>query len=96
MAKELYTNTELIDTLILDCNEAVKAVASGQMIQWCKLMYEMVIKLSNLKKGIQNDLANREQTITALTQQLRAVGVDIQTIDISEITQEKEGATDGE
>lgn len=96
MAKELYTNTELIDTLIMDCNEAVKAVASGQMIQWCKLMYEMVVKLANLKKGIRNDLENREQTIAALTQQLRAVGVDIQTIDISEITQEKEGATDGE
>lgn len=86
-----YTNEELIDTLIVDCNEAVKAVASGQMIQWCRTMYEMVVKLMNLKKGIRADLENREATITELMTQLRQAGVDVQTVDVSELIPKKEG-----
>ena len=91
MDKIGYTNDEMIDTLIVDCNEAVKAVISGQTIQWCKLMYEMVVKLMNLKKGIRNDLENREATITELMTQLRDAGVDIQTVDVSELIPKKEG-----
>lgn len=90
MDKIGYTNDEMIDTLIVDCNDAVKAVISGQTIQWCKLMYEMVVKLMNLKKGIRSDLENREETITVLMQQLRAAGVDIQTVDIGEFMNGKD------
>ena len=83
MANGLYSNEELIDTLIVDCNEAVKAVSSGQMIQWCKIMYEMVVKLANLKNGIKSDMQNRDETIEQLKQELKNAGMDIQDVDLT-------------
>lgn len=82
MANGLYSNEELIDSLIVDCNEAVKSVSSGQMIQWCKIMYEMVVKLANLKNGIKSDMQNREETIKTLKQQLRDAGMQVEDIEL--------------
>lgn len=85
MANGLFSNEELIDSLIVDCNDAVKAVAGGQMIQWCKIMYEMVVKLANLKNGIKSDMNNREENISMLKQLLKEHGVELQEIDVSEL-----------
>lgn len=52
----------LIDSIIVDCNEAVGALTHGQYILFCRLMYQMVQKLGNLKKGIADDMRNREKT----------------------------------
>lgn len=91
MANGLYSNDELIDSLIVDCNEAVKSISSGQFIQWCKLMYEMVVKLAKLQNGIKNDLASREETITMLTQRLKDAGMEVQTINVNELGAENNG-----
>lgn len=82
MANGLYTNDELIDSLIVDCNEAVKSISSGQFIQWCKLMYEMVVKLANLKNGVKNDIASREETIEKLIQTIREMGGHVENIEL--------------
>lgn len=79
------TNSEMIDSLIIDCNEAVKAVASGQMIQWCRIMYEMVLKLSNLKNGIRAELQNRDENITMLKNMLKDAGIEFQEIDLKDL-----------
>ena len=82
MANGLYTNDELIDSLIVDCNEAVKSISSGQFIQWCKLMYEMVVKLANLKNGVKNDIGSREETIEKLIQTIREMGGHVENIEL--------------
>lgn len=88
MANGLYSNEELIDTLIVDCNDAVKAVASGQMIQWCKMMYEMVVKLANLKNGVRKDLENREETIEQLRQEIKNLGGNVEKLSMEELQNE--------
>ena len=42
----------LINSMIVDCNEAVKAITQGQYILFCRLMYEMVQKLVTLKQNL--------------------------------------------
>lgn len=54
---------QLIDSVIVDCNEAVRALTQGQYILFCRLMYQMVQKLGNLKKGIADYMRNREDTV---------------------------------
>lgn len=85
MANGLYSNDELIDSLVVDCNEAVKAVISGQTVLWCKLMYEMVVKLGNLKKGVANELRNREETIEQLKETIRNMDGSVEDVEIGGI-----------
>jgi len=59
----LYDNSGLCDTLISDCNAAIKAVVSGQYIQFCAMMVQITQKIMNLKKGIAADLEARDKTI---------------------------------
>lgn len=85
MANGLYSNNELIDSLIVDCNESVKAVTSGNMVLWCKIIYEMVVKLQNLKKGVTDEMKNREETIETLKEQLRNTGATVEDISVEEL-----------
>lgn len=62
----LYDNEGLCDTLISDCNNLVKQVCSGQYIQFCNTVVQMVQKLANLKGGIKADLASKNKTIEEL------------------------------
>lgn len=82
MANGLYSSDELIDSLIVDCNEAVKSISSGQFIQWCKLMYEMAVKLANLKNGVKKDIASREETIEKLIQNIRDLGGNVENVEL--------------
>lgn len=43
---------QMIDSIIIDCNDAVKQITSGNYIAWCGLMVKMVQKLSALKNEI--------------------------------------------
>jgi len=42
----------LVDSIIVDCNNAVKAIMNGQYILFCRTMYEMAQKLVALKQSI--------------------------------------------
>lgn len=66
----LYDNCGLCDTLICDCDNAVKALTAGKSIQFCSIMVQMVQKLSNLRKGIETDIKRRDQTIHDLNELL--------------------------
>lgn len=91
----LLTNTELIDTIIADCNSAIKALASGQYILWCGYMAGIAQKLSNLKNGITNDMKNREETIEALKEQLRRCGSTVEDMKPDEFIEKFGGAENG-
>lgn len=61
--KGLFDTKGLIDTLIVDCEELVKCVISGQGISFCAKAVEMVQKLSNLKRGVKNDMDDLRRQI---------------------------------
>ena len=91
MANGIYTNTELIDTIILDLNNTLKELFSGQYIQACCNVTQMSQKLVNLRNTIDNDLNNRNKTIETLKNELRNAGVTVEDIDPREYLQ---GVTD--
>lgn len=104
MAKGLYTNEELIDTLIQDLNNLPKLMIDSQFVLACATVAQMGQKLVNLKKGIQHDMADREETIADLKDQLRQAGVDIVDMDPKEFIesikevpsmQKEDGGKDG-
>ena len=66
----LYDNEGLCDSLILDCNSAVKSLFSANYIQFCNLMVQMVQKLANLMDGIKNDMESRDKHIKELSDML--------------------------
>lgn len=78
----MIDNQQLIDSMILDCNNAVGAIAQGQYILFCRIMYEMVQKLGNLKKGVAADLKNREEIIAGLKDQLRSAGIQVEDVPV--------------
>ena len=80
----LYTNTDLVDTLIVDLNNLVKQQASGQYIQFCGIVVQMAQKLNNLKSGIVSDLANKDEKIEALKNTIRELGGECEDIPINE------------
>lgn len=83
----MLDNQQLIDSMILDCNNAVGAIAQGQYILFCRLMYEMVQKLGNLKKGVAVELKNREEIITGLKDQLRNAGMQVEDVPVEELVE---------
>ena len=84
MADGLYTNTELVDTLIVDLNNLLKEQASGQYIQVCGIVVQMTQKLTNLKSTIVSELANKDEKIEALKNTIRELGGQCEDIPINE------------
>lgn len=71
--KGLYTNSELVDTLIVDLNNVLKELVSGQYIQACCYVTQMSQKLVNLRKTIDKDLQNKDRIIEELKSALNMV-----------------------
>ena len=91
MANGLLTNTELIESLLVDLNEFLKQQINGQFIQASCIVAKMSQKLINLRATIDNDLKNREKTIETLKKELRHCGVDIQDMTPQEFIKEIKG-----
>ena len=98
MDNGLYTNSELIDSLIVDLNNLLKSLFSGQYVGACSIISSMAKKLSNLRRTIDNDLKNREETIETLKQELRYAGRGVQDMSpgefIGKLTEEKGGVVE--
>ena len=77
MAKGLYTNSELIGTILDDLNTILKIAMTGQPLQACAVLTGTAQKLINLQKTINDDLNNRDETIKSLKDELRKHGVEI-------------------
>lgn len=99
MAKDILTNTELIDSLIGDLNSLPKKMIDGQFIQFCGTVYRMGQKLINLRNTIDNDIKNRNKTIETLKEELRNVGHEVNDMTpaefIKRMNQGKDGAENG-
>ena len=97
MGKGLYTNKELIGTLLNDLNLLIKDISSGQYIQFCVRVASMSQRLTNLYNTIDNDLNNAKKTIEILKDELRAAGHDVKDMTPTEFIEEfnKGGADNG-
>lgn len=62
----LLDNIGMIDSLIVDCNELPQLLMSGRYVAFCGKIVEMVQKLSNLKKGVNNDTKFLQDEISEL------------------------------
>ena len=52
--KGLYDNIGLIDTLTVDCSKLMKALVSGQYIEFSATIVGMVQKLGSLRNGVKS------------------------------------------
>lgn len=94
MGKGVYTNSELVDTIIVDLNNMIKEALSGQYVQICYIVTAITQKLMNLKKGIDADLASKDKVIEQLKEQLRAAGAEVEDLTPEQFI-EKYGKKDG-
>ena len=81
--KGLYDNIGMCDTLKTDLNNLIKSAVDGQFIQCCGIAYSMAQKLTNLKKGISDDLKSKDEMI----EELKRIN--------DELLNQKDGGTDG-
>ena len=86
----IWDNAGLCDTIIADCNNAVKKLIDGRTVEFCGLMYQIALKVTNLKKGIKADLESKDKIIEELKQMNNAL-VEQQT----GLPVDKEGAENG-
>lgn len=61
-----YDNVGLCDTLQNDLNNLLKEAISGQLIKCSAIVVSMSQKLTNLKKGIAEDLKDKDRIIEEL------------------------------
>lgn len=87
--KGLYTNSELIQSVICDLNNLLKEQAGGQYINACAIVTSISAKLVSLKSSIDNDLKNRDETIETLKEQLRQHGVEVVEVSAEDLREDK-------
>lgn len=88
MANGIYTNSELVKSLVADLNALIKNELCGEYVMACAIVTGMTQKLMNLQKTIDNDLKNRDETIEMLKERLRACGQEVIDIPADEYMKE--------
>ena len=84
MANGLLSNSELVDTLIVDLNNLPKHLMTGQYIQFCNTVSQMGQKLINLRTGIKADLDSKDNVIESLKETIRNMGEDVKDVSVEE------------
>lgn len=64
--KGLLDNDGLMQTIIVDCNDAVKGALSGNYISFCDKMVQVVQKVSLLRKNWEQEMNAKEKQIADL------------------------------
>lgn len=98
MENGLLSNSELVDTLIVDLNNLPKHLMTGQNIQFCNTVSQMAQKLFNLRTGIKADLDNKDKVIESLKETIRNMGEGVKDVSIEEYMEKyaiKDGAENG-
>ena len=58
--------SELFDSLLLDCNNAVKVILSGNYLAWCGDMHQIAQSVIALKAEAQKQIKERDEEIASL------------------------------
>jgi len=88
MANGIYSNSELVKSLVADLNALVKNELCGEYVMACAIVTGMTQKLMNLRETIDNDLKNRDETIEMLKERLRACGQEVIEVPADEYAKE--------
>ena len=79
----LYDNDGLLESLINDCNNIVKDMASGNYVGFCGVIVQMIQKITNLRRSIKRDLEAKDEQIeeikamnNSLVEQITGLPVD--------------------
>lgn len=91
MAKGILSNSELVETLIVDLNNVLKEAVNGQYIQACVIVSHMSQKLLNLRKGINADIDSKNQIIESLKEELRNAGCTVEDVTPEELFADQNG-----
>ena len=75
--KGLLDNEGLIDSLIVDVNNVVKDLVSGQYISFTRTINYMIQKLANLKNNYKIEISSRDEEIARLRDELQKIGDDL-------------------
>lgn len=89
--KGLYDNDGLLETVILDCNNAVKNLATGNYIAFCNIMVGIVQKVTNVRNGMKTEIDEKNRQIEELKQINNDLMSQITGLPVGENT-EKDGA----
>ena len=89
MGKGLYTNTELIESLLSDLNNLLKEQLNGQYIKACIIVNQMSQKILNLREGVEKDMKNKVDIIEQLKTQLRNAGQEVIDLTPEELAKSK-------
>ena len=88
MGNGIYTNSDLIKSIVADLNALIKNELCGEYVMACAIVTGMAQKLMNLQKSVDNDLKNRDETIDMLKERLRACGQEVIEIPADEYMKE--------
>lgn len=88
MANGIYSNSDLVKSLVADLNALIKNELCGEYVMACAIVTGMTQKLMNLQNTIDNDLKNRDETIEMLKEQLRACGQEVIEVPADEFMKE--------
>ena len=66
----IFDSAGFVDTIIMDCNGAVKQLVSGNYIAFCNGMRGIVEKLAVLKNGITKEKEDMQKQISELQERL--------------------------
>ena len=88
--KGLMDNEGLCDSLIVDLNNLLKVLIDGQFVKFCALIVGMVQKISNLKKGISDEMNLMKEKVDELKRMNDALMEQITGLPV-----EKEGESNG-
>ena len=81
----LYTNTEMVDQIIIKLDGALKALIGGERLAFAAGYVEIMQMLASLKKGIDTDNRMHAQQIKMLEEQLAAANTITPTGDGDEV-----------
>ena len=73
----MFTNQELIETIINDLNAILRLLFAGNPLQACVLLTGTTQKLTNLRASIDNDIKNRDEIIEKLKKELCRRGDEV-------------------
>lgn len=65
---------EVIDSLILDCNNIVRTIMAGNYVSWCSQTVDLVRNLEMLKTQVNEELEKKNKKIEELKSQLNNLG----------------------
>lgn len=57
---------EMIDAIIVDCNNLAKHLISGEYIGFCSLITQIVQKMIQLRETVKKELDNKDKIIDEL------------------------------